>query len=1361
MAVGQGAINFMASSVCYDDFTFGPFVSACRGDFDFTLLFEEIVFSCVPSACFLTLSAYRIWSLRQEHAINGDTFLRRSKQPLTIVFTIAIVVTAAVTILEALPKRHCHQRKFENKTLEETSGLYSLLFMSWLNPLIALGNKKILDTGDLYLLDSELSADSQSIHLEETWSSAKSPANQKLLLVLLRSKFWSLLQPIPSRLAKSAFSLCQPFFIQRLIKYLQPDSASKHQEGLGLILASLFIYLGLAFSTSVFTWLHWRTIIETRSWLITAIFRKATTLNTSHLNTSVLTLMSNDVQRVTDGMHPLHDIWANMIEVALAAWFLYRQLGVAFIAPLLVVAVCVLSTSVVSRFTGPAMAKWTTRTEKRVTLTNAVISNMKPLKISGLAGSTARLLLKSRDEEQHVAGMFRFLLIFSVASAFTPQFISPVATFLWAGRQLSMVQVFASLSYLTLVTSPLSQLFQRIPSILAAFTSLRRIQDFLEQEPRSDYRIFSESPRSLGEGNSIAISLEGASMGWTQDKWQLNGLDLTIPRSQLTIITGPVAAGKSTLCRALLGEVPFIKGDIRIHSKQLRIGYCDQTPFLTVGSIRSNIIGFEPFDGQLYNEVLETVLLKEDLQALPRADDTEIGSGGATLSGGQRQRVALARALYLNTHMYILDDCTVGLDRPTADEVVRRLLGPYGFLRRRKATVVWCTHSLQYLRRAEHVIALDAAGHVVHQGGPDEVLEDGHFTLAIDQDENTDDTNGEKKVLNTKDFTVNSTPATKHEDEKDPTRRVNDASVYAYYFGCFGPFIIISIISMATMFTLSWNFGPFWLSYWANNKFHVPGPLRHINTFYLGIYTALQLTGIIAMALYIASTDLGMARVGGTMLHSKAVKALMAAPLRYLTKTDQGVTVNLFSQDINLIDLSLPRSVSNTVLSTFTSLGQAVVIAIGTPFVAIGYPILGFVISVISRLYLRTSRQIRLIVFENQSPLYAQFQDTVRGIVSIRAFGWVAPYTAQNHRYLDDSHRPMYLLGSTQIWLALILNLIVAVVAVSATVVATRLSSLGDRAGYVGAGLLSLMQFGALLNGGVQSWIMLESSLGAVKRLKEFSEKTGTEEKVGEDLRPGESWPERGEIILEGVDASYEEEKYKDDGDDRNLALRGISMHINPGEKVAIAGRTGSGKSSLILLLLRLLDPTSESADNITIDNLPLRRINREMLRQRIIAMPQDMIFLGAGETYRNALDPYAKASDNECKSALEKVGLWNVVEDAGGLNAETSKDSLSQGQKQLFNLAIVVLRANLRREAGSNGGILLLDEVTSTVDKATEKTIMKVIEEVFKGYTVVAVTHRLESVLGFDRMFIMADGQIVKEGSPQTLTVEYGSDIA
>lgn len=1281
-------------------------------------------------------------------------------QPYAILFIVATAMTATIAILETTPKGYCQKTRLEKSPPEVTSGLYSLLFMSWLSPLILLGNSKILDTEDLYLLDSDLSADTQSRNFQMTWLSIKFYPNIKLLLVLPRSIFWSLLQPVPSRLAMVALSFCQPLFIKSLITHLQSDAPGR-QVGLGLILASILIYSGLAFSTSTFWWLHSRTLRKARSALVTAIFRKATQLNSSHLDTGVLTLMSIDVERITSGMYPLHDLWANTVEVVLATWLLQRQLGAAFIAPLLVVMVSALSTSAVSRYTGPAMAKWTKRTESRVSLTNAVVSNIKALKLSGLAGSTTRLLHRSRDDEQQVAGTFRLILIFSVASAFTPQFLSPLATFLWAGRQLGMAEVFASLSYLMLVTSPLSQLLQRIPSILASLTSLKRIHEFLEREPRSDYRVFDESSGDFLEGECVAISLEDASVGWTQDKWQCTGLSARIPRSQLTIISGPVGAGKSTLCKALLGEVPFTEGTIRFHLKRSRIGYCDQTPFLTGGSIRSNIIGFEPFDGHLYEEVLETVMLKKDLQALPRADDTEIGSGGASLSGGQRQRVALARALYLNADIYILDDCTVGLDRPTADEVVRQLFGPGGFLRRRRATVVWCTHSLQYSGRAELLIALDAQGNIVNQGGPEDVLKDGQASLTIDADTETVDANGETKPRHKKDLNIDGISSKRHDNTKDPMRNINDTSVYAYYFGCFGPFIIFAVLATATIFTISWNFGTLWLNYWADNTFHVPGNLSHVNAFYLGIYVALQFSGIIALGLFIASTDMGMGRVGGTMLHSRAVSALMAAPLRYFTKTDQGITVNLFSQDINLLDMVLPRSVSNTVLSTFTSFGQAVVIAIGTPLVAVGYPALFIVISAIAKIYLRTSRQLRLLELENKSPLYAQFQDTVRGIASIRAFGWIAPYTTQNHKYLDDSQRPAYLLEMIQIWLALVLNLIVAVVAVSATALATQLSSVSERAGYVGAGLVSLMQFGNLLNGSVQSWVLLETSLGAVKRLKDFGEKTGTEHKMGEDLRPGASWPERGEVIVEGVDASYEKYNFKDVEDGRDLALKRISMHIQPGEKVAVIGRTGSGKSSLILLFLRLLDPVPEHAENITIDGLPLRRIDRETLRQRIIAIPQDMVFLAAGETFKDALDPHSKATEEECKTALKQVELWNIVEGAGGLHSEIGKDALSQGQKQLFSLAIAVLRAGLRRKAGTKSGILLIDEVTSSVDKDTEMFTMKVIEEVFKGYTVVAVAHRLESVMGFDRMFVMSKGEIVREGNPQTLITEGSFDAS
>ncbi|KAL1867848.1 hypothetical protein Daus18300_006123 [Diaporthe australafricana] len=1031
--LGASPVAFasIGGTECRNDFTLGPLVSGCRGNFDFTLVFEYVILSAVPSALVsffgaanlalvLLVSpqtddgAYKVKlasailsviispvmaclsclehnrSLRTSLLFNSylfiatilgiirtrTTWLVYGHQPYSVWLTIATAATAGLATLEAMPKSGWLNSTHEDTSPEETSGLYSLLSMSWVIPLLVLGNRKILDTGDLYPLGSQLKADVQSEHFQKTWRETQDKPNNRLLFTLLKSTSWSMLQPIPSRLAMLAFSLCQPFFIGQLINFLESDPLSNRNTGLGLILASLLIFPGLALSHSTFLWLHFRAVSKARSALVTAIFHKMTELNSTHLDTNVLTLMSTDVDRIAQGgLYPIHDIWANTIEVTLASWFIHRQLGAAFIAPILVVSASVVSASLIAKFAGPAMSRWTQRTEARVRLTTAVVASMKALKISGLSESTTGMLQKSREEEQHVGRTYRLLVVVSITSAFTPMFLAPVATFFWAGRQLSMAEIFSSLSYVSLITSPLTQLFQKVPDILASLACLTRVQDFLILENRSEYRKFEESSTIPTEAGSLAISLKNASIGWTKDQWQLKYLNLSISRSSLTIITGPVAAGKSTLCKALLGEVPFTEGAIIFHQGLLRIGYCDQTPFLTNGSIRSNIIGFDSFDGQLYDEVLEAVMLKDDLRSLPRADNTIIGSSGMSLSGGQRQRVALARALYLNAEIYILDDCTVGLDKPTADKIVRGLFGPDGFLRRRKATVVWCTHSIQYLPLAQRVVALTADGGIEHQGVPEELLGDSRFISALehDQDESNQDKAYQQDAV--PEIVVPSETLSKieHDDEKDPTRNLNDTAVYAHYFSSFGPLLISTVLFLGVMWGLFWNAGTLFLKYWADNNFHIPGSQSHINNVYLGIYATLQLSGIIFMGLYVTSTDMGMAQVGGSVLHLKAVKALMAAPLQYLTKTDQGATVNLFSQDMNLIDCHLPKTLSNTMMALFASAGQAAVVAVGTPFVATAYPFLLLSLSSLARFYLKTSRQLRLLDLEGKSPLYAQF----------------------------------------------------------------------------------------------------------------------------------------------------------------------------------------------------------------------------------------------------------------------------------------------------------------------------------------------------------------------------------------------------
>jgi ABC-type multidrug transport system fused ATPase/permease subunit len=226
-----------------------------------------------------------------------------------------------------------------------------------------------------------------------------------------------------------------------------------------------------------------------------------------------------------------------------------------------------------------------------------------------------------------------------------------------------------------------------------------------------------------------------------------------------------------------------------------------------------------------------------------------------------------------------------------------------------------------------------------------------------------------------------------------------------------------------------------------------------------------------------------------------------------------------------------------------------------------------------------------------------------------------------------------------------------------------------------------------------------------------------------------------------------------------NLALNEVHLAIAPGEKVAICGRTGSGKSSIIALILKLLDPTQDTSAYAFIDNIPLNRIDRQALRLRLIALPQDAVFLPDGSTVQENLDPFAVASSAECRAALETVGIWTLIEERGGLDGALNSDTLSQGQRQLFALAHAVLRRRIRARSnlgidggGSQGGILLLDEATSSVDQKTESIMQTIINLEFREYTIVAVSHRLQFVMDFDKVVIMDKGKVVEVGNPRKL---------
>lgn len=568
----------------------------------------------------------------------------------------------------------------------------------------------------------------------------------------------------------------------------------------------------------------------TRSILVTEIFIKATGARFGAGDESAaLTLMSTDMERISNGFRSLHNIWASFLQAALAAWMLYNRLGVAFVVPLAVVLVCFIGLGILMRITGDSQRGWMAAVQKRVGLTATAIASMKNLKIGGLATAVGEFIQKLRVEELAAGARFRVILIIAAVFAYIPLLLSPPLTFAATQRTLDVSTMFTSLSYLLLLTEPLSQIFQAIPQLLAGLACLGRIQAYLECETRHDYRqvlanlrLDSEKDAAKKEDSSIlppdstnpaVVEVQNGRFSWTEDGFALQDVNIRVAKSSLTVIVGPVGSGKSTLCKALLGEVPFSGGSVVFGSIHPHVGFCDQTAFLSNASIRDNIVGFSPFNEERYAEVIEATALSMDLVNLPRGDRTNVGSNGITLSGGQKQRVSLARALYLQSDLLVLDDIFSGLDADTEEQVFRQVFGPDGLLRRRRASVLLSTHSIKHLPLADHIIAL-ADGAVIEQGSFAKLTAGQGYVQRLGLSSISDSDGSSGKSTPTKSVPESGsrclqptmTNTSVLAPRPDESRRAGDRRVYTHYFKSMGWVLTVSSLVFGALWGFFTNF---------------------------------------------------------------------------------------------------------------------------------------------------------------------------------------------------------------------------------------------------------------------------------------------------------------------------------------------------------------------------------------------------------------------------------------------------------------------------------------------------------------------------------------------------------------------------
>ncbi|KAI1930027.1 hypothetical protein LOZ60_001286 [Ophidiomyces ophidiicola] len=1371
------------------------------------LSYFEHVRSVKPS---FLLNVYFLFTILFDAARSRTLWLRRDDDygfMIALAFTVTVGLKAVILIFEACSKRGILKAEYRSYPPEATAGIINRSLFWWLNPLFWFGYSNFMTMEDLYSLDKHLVSERVHQRLETAWGKVTKKTSNSLLMVTLNVLKWPLLSIVIPRACLIAFMFGQPFLINRAITFAsQPTQSNSESIGNGLIAAYVLVYVGIAVSMGQYQHLTYRAITMARGGLIGMLYRKATDLSIKDVDpASSMTLMSADIERIVHGWQTLHEIWANATEVGIAIFLLYIQLGVACVVPIVVSILSLLLSIIAMNFVMSHQALWLEAIERRISATSAMLGSMKGVKMCGLKQTLLTNLHNLRIEELSISKKFRKLLIWNMGFAYISQVFSPILTFtvfaVLAKKRgnddiLDFAKVFTSLSLFALLSEPLQSLIMALVTFLGSVGCFARIQEFLDKPTRIDPRHkptdvtdeVTNSSQSLPatERNSITtektrvssapsildtarlsfpfkdvsqplsdrgvITVQDASFGWDPEKAALlKDINLAIPREKLTMIVGPVGCGKSTLLKAILGEVPCMDG--RVDVATLNMAYCDQTPWHMNESIRDSIVAVSDFDEQWYATVIRACSLEEDLRQLPRGDRTIVGSKGIALSGGQSQRISLARAVYAQKEVVILDDVLSGIDASTENHIFHNLFGHNGLLRSLHSTVILVSSSRKIptptilelasnqfvakrLPYCDHIIALDADGKICEQGKFDDLNSTAgyvsSFTLPPPDWTYKPDPDANRELIPVKEEESDGL-RTNEALEAAANRRTGDVKIYLYYIGSVGWLAALAFVIFVCGFVFCIAFPSIWLKMWATANSE--RPYERLG-YYLGIYVMLGFLAIICLIASCWQMIITMVPKSGETFHLTLLQTVLSAPMSFFSTTDIGVTINRFSQDLQLIDMELPVSALNTFATFVLCIAQMVLIGVASIYAAISFPVVLGALYFIQKYYLRTSRQLRFMDLEAKAPLYSQFTECLNGLATIRAFGWQKALEEKNRALLDRSQKPFYLLFSVQRWLTLVLDLLVAAIAALLIILVVKLrGTIGG--GYAGVALLNIVQFSQSIKLLITFWTTLETHIGAIARIKVFNETMVPEDKESENSTPPTNWPGEGGIEFNNVSAEYRPGE---------PVLKNVTLKINPGEKVGICGRTGSGKSSMVLSIFRMIEL---SGGTITVDGVDISTIPRHEVRSRITGVAQDAFIL-KGSLRLNA-DPTGSLADGAIVNALKSVHLWSVVDENGGLDADIDDLHLSHGQKQLLCLARAMLRPST---------ILILDEATSNVDSKTDEIMQRVIREKLSQHTIIAVAHKLDTILDFDKVALLEAGELKEYDDPYTL-LSRDSDFA
>jgi ATP-binding cassette subfamily C (CFTR/MRP) protein 1 len=542
------------------------------------------------------------------------------------------------------------------------------------------------------------------------------------------------------------------------------------------------------------------------------------------------------------------------------------------------------------------------------------------------------------------------------------------------------------------------------------------------------------------------------------------------------------------------------------------------------------------------------------------------------------------------------------------------------------------------------------------------------------------------------------------------------------------------------------------------------------------LQTLVNAAGVVSIFLWLRSYLL--MRVGtrsSEHLHNKMLHSVFNAPSTFFDSTPSGQILSRFGSELGIVDNSVPDGIGSVLycfLNIFiTVLGLAGVV---TPKITLPVVFIGIFYKMIMAKFRPAARDLKRCESKTRSPIYTHFGETLRGVETIRSYPGSSLLWSSNLRNLVDTNLSVFTsVKHLDRWLSIRLESLgnaVVLMAAFASVILTRSGKL--KAGSAGWGLTQSLAITGLLTWAVRTLTDLESQMMSVMRVTELTNidsTTSSNKKIPlkipqEYEAPGDAintlfnnngallptapsqdraliqsgWPWKGEISFNNASMRYNSAS--------ELALKNVTLTVPAGTTLGIVGRTGSGKSSLLLTLFRLIE--IEKGGAILIDGVDIRSISLQTLRNTLSIIPQDPTLFSGTLMYN--LDATMKSKPEDAWLALEAASpdLANEFRRSGlGLDTmiEEGGTNYSAGQRQLICLA----RALLRRSK-----ILVLDEATSSVDPNTDAQVQETIRKEFvdKGVSVITVAHRLDTVMGSDKIAVLGDGELIEYGHPEEL---------